>query len=57
MFVLAHADQWGVALLWGSMAGYWFIRTRALGDIILLHAVTNLALGIYVLATGRWYFW
>jgi CAAX prenyl protease-like protein len=57
MFVLAHADQWGVALLWGAMAGYWFIRTRALGDIILLHAVTNLALGIYVLATGRWYFW
>jgi len=57
MFVLAHADQWGVALIWGAMAGYWFIRTRSLGDVILLHAVTNLLLGIYVLATGRWYFW
>lgn len=57
MFVLAHLDQWGVALLWGAMAGYWFIRTRSLGDVILLHAVTNLLLGTYVLATGRWYFW
>lgn len=57
MFVLAHADQWGVALVWGVLAGWWFIRTKSLGDIILLHATTNLALGIYVLATGRWYFW
>jgi CAAX prenyl protease-like protein len=56
-FVLAHADQWGVALLWGTMASLWFIRTKSLGDVILLHAVTNLALGIYVLSTGSWYFW
>jgi uncharacterized protein len=57
MFVLAHFDQWGVALLWGAMAGLWFIRTKSLGDVILLHAVTNLILGLYVLNTGRWYFW
>ncbi|MDX6767217.1 MAG: CAAX prenyl protease-related protein [Candidatus Methylacidiphilales bacterium] len=57
MFVLAHADQWGVALLWGTLAGWWFIRTKSLGDVILLHAVTNLALGIYVLVTKKWYFW
>jgi hypothetical protein len=57
MFVLAHADQWGVALLWGAMAGAWFVRTKGLGDIILLHATTNLALGIYVVATQKWYFW
>lgn len=57
MFVLAHFDQWGVALLWGLLAGWWFVRTRSLGDVILLHATTNLALGIYVLVTKQWFFW
>lgn len=57
MFVLAHADQPGVALLWGILAGAWFIRTKSLGDVILLHATTNFLLGVYVIATGRWYFW
>jgi len=31
--------------------------TRSLSSCILAHAVTNLALGAYVLTTGRWYFW
>lgn len=57
LFVLAHADQWGVALLWGLLAGWWFVRTRSLGNVIVLHATTNFLLGLYVLATGRWYFW
>ncbi len=32
-------------------------HTRSLSSCILAHAVTNLALGIYVLTAGRWYFW
>lgn len=31
--------------------------TRSLSSCIIAHAVTNLALGVYVLSTGRWYFW
>jgi CAAX prenyl protease-like protein len=31
--------------------------TRSLSACILAHGVTNLALGIYVLQTGKWYFW
>jgi CAAX prenyl protease-like protein len=31
--------------------------TRSLYACIVAHAVTNLALGIYVLQTGKWYFW
>ena len=27
------------------------------GDLMLVHAVTNLALSVYVIATGRWLFW
>lgn len=32
-------------------------HTRSLSACILAHAVTNLALGIHVLTTGRWHFW
>lgn len=32
-------------------------RTKSLSACILAHGVTNLALGIYVLQTGKWYFW
>jgi len=45
----------------GVMAGaayslllYW---TKSIYQCILAHAVTNLALGIYVLQTGYWQFW
>ena len=32
-------------------------RTRSLAQCILAHAVTNLALAIYVIASGKWHFW
>jgi hypothetical protein len=32
-------------------------RTRSLGDLMLAHAVTNLALSLYVIRTERWMFW
>ncbi len=45
----------------GIMAGITYnlllYYTRSLSQCIVAHAVTNLALGIYVLNTGKWYFW
>lgn len=45
----------------GIMAGVVYnlllYYTRSIILCILAHAVTNLALGFYVLATGKWYFW
>jgi CAAX prenyl protease-like protein len=48
-------------LLAGIMAGavyslllYW---TKSIFQCVLAHAVTNLALGLYVLQTGHWQFW
>jgi CAAX prenyl protease-like protein len=45
----------------GMMAGAVYnlllYRSRSLAQCILAHAVTNLALGIYVLYSERWYFW
>ncbi|MCF6179332.1 MAG: CAAX prenyl protease-related protein [Geopsychrobacter sp.] len=45
----------------GIMAGLAYAlllyKTRSIAQCILAHAVTNFALGIYVLQTGKWYFW
>jgi hypothetical protein len=36
---------------------WWLWRTKSLGDLIVVHGVTNLALSLYVIATKRWEFW
>jgi len=58
MFGLAH---WGPdfipALLTGAIFGWVTIKTRSLTAVIVCHAVTNLALGIYIMTTKQWGFW
>jgi len=45
----------------GIMAGVVYnlilYKTRSLTQCVLAHAVTNLALAIYVVSTGNWQFW
>jgi len=45
----------------GIMAGVVYnlilYKTRSLTQCVLAHAVTNLALAIYVVSTGKWQFW
>ena len=45
----------------GVMAGIFynliFYKTRSLAQCVLAHAVTNLALAVYVIGTGKWQFW
>ncbi len=45
----------------GIVAGITFnfilYRTKSIAHCILAHGVTNLALGVYVLASGQWHFW
>jgi uncharacterized protein len=57
LFALEHGSYWEVGLLCGIIYNWWMRRTRSLGDLIVVHAVTNLALSLYVIATGRWTFW
>lgn len=57
MVVLIHANQWQVAIPWAIISTGWFMVTKSLGSMFLLHAVTNLGLAIYVLYTGKFYFW
>ena len=55
-FCLVH-PQWLIALVWGLMIGSLLIYTRSLGACILMHAVTNLLLGGWVLYFHDWRFW
>jgi hypothetical protein len=48
-------------ILAGMMAGILYnlilYRTRSIAQCVLAHAVTNLALAVYVVCTGKWHFW
>jgi CAAX prenyl protease-like protein len=48
-------------ILAGIMAGVAYnillYKTRSLAQCVLAHAVTNLALAVYVVVTGNWQFW
>ena len=57
LFAAEHGPFWEVGLMSGIIYNCWMRRTRSLGDLILAHAVTNLALSLYVIGTGRWMFW
>ncbi|MDF1505422.1 CAAX prenyl protease-related protein [Roseisolibacter sp. H3M3-2] len=57
LFAAEHGPFWEVGLLCGIIYNWWMKRTRSLGDLILVHATTNLALSLTTIATGRWEFW
>jgi CAAX prenyl protease-like protein len=49
--------RWLRAGLYSAMLNLLLYREKRLGPVIWAHAVTNLALGIYVVVTGEWSFW
>ena len=55
-FGLEHS-QWAAGMLAGLVYGWLYVRSGNLWVAIAAHAVTNAGLGIWVLATGAWYFW
>ena len=57
LFAAEHGPYWEVGLLCGMIYNWWLWRTKSLGDLILVHGVTNLALSLYVITTKRWEFW
>lgn len=56
VFGLEHYE-WLAGILAGLVYGWIYIRTRDIWAAIVAHAVTNFALGLYVLKTGSWQFW
>ncbi len=56
VFMLAHT-LWLAAVVAGLVYAWLYIRTGKLWVAIVAHAVTNGALGVWVVFTGNWGFW
>ena len=56
VFGLEHVEVVAGAIT-GVIYGFLYIKTRDIWAASIAHITTNLALGIYVLATGKWWFW
>jgi CAAX prenyl protease-like protein len=57
-FTFVHGpSDWLGALGFGSLMYFLAVRTKSLAACIAMHAVTNLLLGVYVMATRQWGFW
>jgi hypothetical protein len=56
VFTLAHT-LWLAAAIAGLVYAWLYIRTGKLWVAVISHAVTNLALGVWVVRTGQWQFW
>jgi CAAX prenyl protease-like protein len=57
LFASEHGPYWEVGLACGIIYNWWMWRTKSLGDLVLVHAVTNGALSAFVLVTKRWELW
>lgn len=57
LFAAEHGPYWEVGLACGLIYNWWFWKTKSLGDIVLVHAVTNGALSAFVFATGKYEYW
>lgn len=56
VFTLVH-PQWLAAVVAGLAYALLYVRTGRLWCAVIAHAVTNAALGIWVVRTGNWQFW
>ena len=57
LFASEHGPYWDVGLVAGIIYNLWMIRSKSLADCVLMHAVTNAALSIYIIASGEWQYW
>jgi uncharacterized protein len=53
--VLMHPQEVLAAVVWFSAVTWLMVRTRNIWDCVFAHAITNLLLGVYVLASGQWW--
>lgn len=52
-----HPGELAAAAVWFSLVTGLMLTTRNIWDCVVAHAVTNLLLGAYVVATGSWELW
>ena len=57
LFAAEHGPYWEVGLACGAIWNWWMGKTKSLGDLIFVHAVTNGCLCAYVLLFKKWEYW
>jgi CAAX prenyl protease-like protein len=57
LFASEHGPFWEVGLLCGLIYNAYMWKTKSLGDLMLVHGVTNLALSGFVLVTKQYAYW
>jgi CAAX prenyl protease-like protein len=57
LFASEHGPYWDVGLMCGLIYNWYMWKRRSLGDLVLVHAVTNGALSVFVLMTRQYAFW
>ena len=57
LFASEHGPFWEVGLICGVIYNWWMVKTRSLGDLILTHAVSNLALSLWTIYSKQWQYW
>lgn len=57
LFGMEHGPLWHVGMITGALYNWILYRTKSLWACILAHAVTNLLLACYILASGKWGYW
>ncbi len=53
--VLMHPQEALAAAAWFAAVAWLVVRTKNVWDCVVAHAVTNLLLGVYVVASGEWW--
>lgn len=56
LFAVEH-DRWAAGAVAGAAYNLLYMRTGNLWVPVAAHAVTNGALGLWILATGQWHLW
>ena len=57
LFASEHGPYWDVGLITGLIYNWWMVRTKSVGNCILMHGVTNGLLSVYVVWMGQWQYW
>ena len=57
MMVAHHPSDYVACLLWSLIVSAVAVATRSLGACVLMHAVSNFLLGLYIMATKQWGLW
>jgi uncharacterized protein len=58
LFMFAHAPiDWAGALVYGSLTYLLCVWSKSLGACVVMHAVANFLMGVYVMAYGKYGLW